>query len=353
MGRFLHRRTHTVGLPPGTVVHVGLPAVEHSEVRAVVYQPDRVDESRPTGDTQLSELRSEKGVIWIDVTGVHDPQVIEQVGRAFDMHPLALEDVATTDQRPKIEEYDGQLFIVARMLSYDTDSREMSAEQLSIVLGDNFVISFHERPGNMVDSVLERIRKGRGRIRRMGADYLAYALLDTVVDHYFVVLDELGEVMEDLEDQLLETQSDEPPRELHRLKRELLFMRKSVWPLREVCYRLQRGEPPLHEEVGLYFRDLSDHTVQVIDTVETYRDVTSGLMDLYLSTLSNRTNAVMKVLTIIATLFMPATLLVGIYGMNFKDMPELQWRWGYPTVWGVIVISMVGMIVWFRRRRWL
>jgi len=293
-------------------------------------------------------------VTWINVDGLHQLGVLESVGDRLGLHPLVLEDILNTGQRPKMEDFGGYIYIVFKMFYSNEMNDEIVEEQISLILGPAFVISFQERRGDVFDALRERIRSDRGRIRKMGADYLTYALLDSVVDNYFVVLEKLGEKMEFLEEELVTHPTTETLQVIHNLKREMAFLRKSVWPLREIVSGLERGESALiQESTGLYLRDVYDHTIQVIDTVETFRDMLSGMLDIYLSSVSNRMNEVMKVLTIIATIFIPLTLIVGIYGMNFQHMPELGWRWGYPLVWLVMLTIGGLMLVYFKRKRWL
>ena len=270
--------------------------------------------------------------MWTDFTRVRSSR---SWGSATDFHPLVLEDILNTDQRPKMEEYGDYLYIVLKMLHDKGKGNQIEAEQVSLVLGPNFVFSFQESGGDVFDQIRERLRTGKGRLRKMGADYLAYTLVDAIVDYYFVILEKLGERIELLEEELVAHPRTETLKEIHTLKREMIFLRKAVWPLREVISGLQRGESPLVQKTtGIYLRDVYDHTIQVIDTIETFRDMLSGVLDIYLSSVSNRLNPVMKVLTIIATVFMPLTFLAGVYGMNFKYMPELEWRWGYPVALG-------------------
>jgi magnesium transporter len=265
-----------------------------------------------------------------------------------------LEDILNTDQRPKMEDYGEYLYIVLRMLNYNDKSSEIESEQISLVLGPNFVFSFQEREGDTFNPIRDRIRNSKGRIRKMGADHLAYTLLDSIIDNYFIILEKLGEKIEFLEEEVITRPTPETLQTVHHLKREMIFLRKGVWPLREVISGLERGESSLiKESTRIYLRDVYDHTIQTIDTIETYRDMVSGMLDIYLSSISNRLNAVMKVLTIIATIFMPLTFLAGIYGMNFKYMPELEWRWGYPAVWFAVVLISVSMLIYFRKKRWL
>jgi magnesium transporter len=286
--------------------------------------------------------------------GIHQVEILEQLGECMGVHPLVLEDILNTDQRPKLEDFDDYLFIVLKMSHYDDQNGEMEVEQISLILGPNYVVSFQERPGDVFDPIRERITNGRGRIRKLGADYLAYALIDAIVDHYFVVLEQIGEKIEFLEEELITDPTPETLQTIHNLKREMIFLRKSVWPLREVVGGLERRESPLiGESIAVYLRDVYDHTIQVIDTLETFRDMISGMLDIYLSSVSNRMNEVMKVLTIIATIFIPLTLIAGIYGMNFKHMPELEQPWGYPVVWGVMLATAIVMLIYFRRKKWL
>jgi magnesium transporter len=293
-------------------------------------------------------------VTWINVDGLHQVEVIEKLGECYGLHPLVLEDILNTDQRPKMEDYGEYIYIVLRDLDYSDKSNEIEGEQISLIVGSNFVFSFQEREGDTFDPIRDRIRNNKGRIRKMGADHLAYALLDSIVDNYFIILEKLGEKIEWLEEKLVTDPTRETLQGIHHLKRELLFLRKGVWPLREVINGLARGESSLvTEPTRIYLRDVYDHTIQTIDTIETYRDMVSGMLDIYLSSVSNRLNSVMKVLTIIATIFMPLTFLAGVYGMNFKFMPELEWRWGYPLVWLIMAGIGISMLIYFRRKKWL
>jgi magnesium transporter len=265
-----------------------------------------------------------------------------------------MEDILHTDQRPKMEDFEDYIFIVTKMLFFDQEKRELKAEQLSLILGENYVVTFQERVGDVFEPIRERIRKGKGRVRKMQSDYLAYALIDAVVDHYFIVLEKIGETVESLEEELVTNPTPETLQAIHHLKRELIFLRKSVWPLRELISGLERGEASLiQEKTTVFLRDVYDHTIQVIDTVESLRDMVSGMLDVYLSSVSNRMNEVMKVLTIIATIFIPMTFIAGIYGMNFENMPELKWPWGYPLVWCVILAIGIVMLGYFKKKKWL
>jgi len=354
MPRFFQKSSNKVGQTPGTAFYVGKPREEPVEITRFEYDADStVRETVSHVDEAATALSSGKNS-WINVDGVHDVEKIQQLGRGFALHPLAIEDITHTGQRPKIEDYGNHLFIVVRMLQWDDKARQVDDEQVSLVLGDTWLLSFQERKGDVFDHVRERLESNRGRLRGAGSDYMAYTLIDAVVDHYFTILEILGEQIEALGEDLTDDPRQEHLASIRHLKRELLFMRKSVWPLREILGAIQRDESRLVDEsTRPYLRDLYDHTIQIIDTVETFRDMVSGLMDVYLSSISNRMNEVMKVLTIIATIFIPLSFIAGVYGMNFGYMPELQWRYGYFAILGVMAAVGVGMLVYFRRKRWL
>jgi len=352
--KFHKKRSVKSGLPPGSLVHIGETSSGSAEIDMITYDPVNIEERhyRQLEECVLPPERS--GVTWVNVEGVHDVEVIRRLGDCHSFHPLVLEDIVNTVQRPKIEDYGDYLFIVLRMLRPNGESG-FSSEQLSIILGADYIFTFQEGiKGDPFDPVRERIRSSKGKIRGMGSDYLAYALIDSIVDGYFSVLEELGERIVDVEEELALTPEHDTLHLINDLKKEIIFLRKTVWPLRESVAVLERGDSDLlHDSTRVYFRDVYDHTVQVIDTVETYRDLLSGMLDLYLSSISNRTNEVMKFLTVIGTIFMPMTFLVGVYGMNFKHMPELEWQNGYYILWGVMLTSSLLMVVYFRKKRWL
>jgi len=354
MPKPIKKRSKKAGLPPGTLIHIGEKKAEELKITVIDYDETNFQEREIKAIEDLSLIKGKPTITWVNVDGLHQVEVLEKLGECYGIHPLVLEDILNTDQRPKMEDYGECIYIVLKMLDYDAKSNEILTEQVSLILGSNFVCSFQEREGDVFDPVRERIRMGKGRIRRTGADYLAYALLDAIVDNYFIILERLGERIELLEDKVVSQPKPETSQAVHHLRREMIFLRKAVWPLREVINGLERGDSPLiQQSTGIYLRDVYDHTVQAIDTVETYRDMLSGMLDIYLSSISNRTNAVMKVLTIIATIFMPLTFLAGIYGMNFRFMPELEWRWGYPFIWLVMIGIGVFMLIYFRKRKWL
>jgi magnesium transporter len=354
MRRLFGRASRKAGSLPGTLLHLGEHRTDKVRVSALSYDAAG---SRETAVESVADLTPPGGadeVTWINVDGIHDPQVIEQIGRRFDLHPLLLEDITDIEHRPKVEDYGTCLFVVMKMLYYDQARQEVVSEQVSIVFGPRFVISFQERPGDVFEPIRQRIRNGKGRIRTMGADYLAYLLIDAVVDGYFIVEEKLGDQIEDLEDELMSNPDRQTVQRIYEMKREVMGLRRSVWPLREAIGALQREESSLiAHTTAIHLRDVYDHTIQVIDTVENFRDLLSGMLDLYLSSISNRMNEVMKVLTIIATIFMPLTFVAGVYGMNFRYMPELGLRWAYPAALAVMVVIAGGMAVYFRRKRWL
>ncbi len=348
------RRSKKVGLPPGTLVHIGEKKTEKVRISIIDFDELRFEEREVKTIEECLPIKDKPTVTWINVDGIHQVEVVERIGRCFKLHPLLLEDVVNTDQRPKMEDYGDYIFIVLKMLYYYEKESEIRAEQVSLILGSNFVLTFQEKEGDVFTPIRDRIRNGKGRIRKMGSDYLAYSLLDAIVDNYFAILEKIGEKVEDIEEELVANPSTETIHSIHNLKREMIYLRKSVWPLREVVSRLERWDSALIKDTTvIYLRDVYDHTIQVIDAVETFRDILSGMLDIYLSSISNRMNEVMKVLTIIATIFIPLTLIAGLYGMNFRYMPELEWRWGYPIV--IIVMSFIGisMLIYFRRRKWM
>jgi magnesium transporter len=267
---------------------------------------------------------------------------------------LVIEDIVNPQQRPKMEDFGEYIYIVFKMLQYDEKENLIKIEQVSIIFGKNYAISFQEIKGDIFEPIRHRIRNGKGRIRKMKSDYLAYSLMDTIVDNYYTILESLGDRIEEMEGKVVTDPKPETLQEIYGLKRDMIFLRKSVWPLREVINSLERDELPLiHKATRKFFRDVYDHTIQVIDTVETFRDMLIGMHDTYLSSISNRMNEIMKVLTIIATIFIPLTFITGVYGMNFAIMPELKWRWAYFGVWGVILVIAVSMLIYFRRKKWL
>jgi len=329
---------------------------ERTRITVVDYDAEHYEERELTDPAACAEYTGRPTVTWVNVDGLHDVAAVEQVGKCFQAHPLILEDIVNTNQRPKLDfEKDKYLFIVLKMFQSD-QAGDVVPEQVSLLLNQHSVVSFQEqkREGDVFDSIRKRLRNAEGRIRQAGPDYLAYSLLDAVVDGYFGVVEQSGERVEDLEEELVRNPDPDTLHRIYALRRQLLVLRKAIWPLREVVSELQRGDSPLiAPDTQIYLRDLYDHVFQVMDTVETLREMVAGMLDIYLSSISNRLNEVMKVLTMFSTIFIPLTFIVGIYGMNFVHMPELTSRWGYPGVWAVMVAVAVTMLSYFRRKKWI
>jgi magnesium transporter len=355
MAKLIKKRSKKAGLPPGTLIHIGEKKVEVPKITIFDYDDQHVEEREVKTIEECFVFKDKPTVTWINVEGVHQVEVIERLGGCYGFHPLVMEDILNTDQRPKMEIYGNYIYIVFKMLYGRDKNHSIETEQVSLILGSNFVISFQEgREGDVFNPVRERIRSDKGLIRRMGSDYLAYSLMDTIVDNYFLILETLGEKVELLEEELTTSPTDKTLHEIQKFRNGMILIRRAVWPLREVTIGLGRKESPLIKETTeIYLRDVYDHIIQVMDAIEVYREMLSGMLDIYLSSVSNRLNSVMKVLTIIATIFMPLTFIVGIYGMNFKHMPELGWRWGYLAVWVIIVLIGVMMLAYFRKKKWL
>ena len=354
VSKFIKKVSKKKGLSPGTLVLVGEKKKYEVEIKVFDYDQTELEEKEIKEIEECFPYKEKSTASWIKVNGIHELEIIEKLGKHFDFNPLVLEDIVNTDQRPKLEDFEDYLFIVLKILHYDRENDEVKSNQVSIVLGENYVVSFQENKTDTFDPVIARIRKVKARLRRMGSDYLAYALVDAVVDNYFAVLEKIGDRLEDLEQELMSNPTEDTLALIYRLKKEMLFMRKSVWPLREVVGGMQREELELiNEKTMPFIRDAYDHTIQVIDTIETFRDILSGMLDMYLSSISNRMNSVMQVLTIIATIFIPLTFIAGIYGMNFENMPELRWEMGYPVILIVMVAIGTAMLLFFKRRSWL
>ncbi|SMO77874.1 magnesium/cobalt transporter CorA [Gracilimonas mengyeensis] len=353
---FLKQRktTKKPGQAPGTLHFTGEQRLDHVLMNLYDYDAEQLSEH------DLSKIEDSKPYLdspsktWINVCGLHDIEKLKEIWQYFELHPLIQEDILNTNQRSKIEEYPDHMFFVLRMMSFSEDTGVLNVEQVSIVLSSNSVLSFQEDDFPIYEPVLHRLRSGAPRLRNHGPDYLAYALIDTIVDHYFKVLEKLGDEIEDLENEILQESDEDIPQKIHALRRKLIFFRRSVWPMRDSLNSLLREESPLiDEENKVFFRDVYDHLVQIIDGVENYRDMALGMLDMHMSQVSNKMNEVMKVLTIIATIFIPLTFIAGIYGMNFEYMPELSVPWAYPAVWGIMIVAAVVMLFYFRKKKWL
>jgi magnesium transporter len=355
MKRYTKKRSKKAWMSPGTLMHIGEKKVETIEVTVLNYNESEMQEKRLHTIEECFALKESPTVTWINLEGIHDTQMIEKLGACYQIHPLTLEDILNTDQHPKIDDMENYIFMVLKMLYYNNHGTDIVAEQVSLILGSNFVISFQEGiKGDVLEPLRQRIRASKGKIRKTGADYLAYAIIDGIVDNYFAVLERLGEQIEHLEEEIVTNPQPETLKKIHYFKREMLYIRRCIWPLREVIGSLAKRESVLIKEATeIYLRDVYDHVVQIIDTIETFREMLSSMLDIYLSSVSNRMNQVMKVLTIIATIFMPLTFLAGIYGMNFKYMPELAWQWGYPLILSVMIVVGCVMLFLFKRKKWM
>ncbi|WP_248327162.1 magnesium/cobalt transporter CorA [Aquimarina acroporae] len=346
--------TKTIGLVPGSVVYVGKKKSTDLYIEVFDYNKTFLEEKELNDIEETYAYIDSKPITWININGLNHTSAIEKIGNYCNLHPLILEDIANTHQRPKIDEYEDYLFVVLKMLYFDQDQK-LIIEHISFVLGDGFVLTFQESNGDVFDTIRNRIRNDKGRIRSLGADYLLYALMDAVVDNYFNLTEAMADKIEELEDDLFEEKSkDDITHDIQNLKREILKIRRAVYPLREVVNRLEKSEHKLiSKKTQFYLRDLYDHIIQVSENVEIYRDMVWGLMDMYMTTISNKMNEVMKVLTIIATIFIPLTFLAGIYGMNFENIPELKYKYGYYIFWGALLIIFAGLVAYFKRKKWL
>ena len=341
------------GQPPGKLIYIGDASDAPVHISVFDYDTDHFEEKTFTNPEDCFKYKNTLTSTWINIDGVHRTDLVEKVGKHYGINTLVLEDVVNTNSRPKIDDFKEYVFVILKMLSYDRVNSSMKIEQVSLIIGKNFIISFQEDSSDLFDGIRARLRDPDSRTRRLGIDYLAYCLMDRIVDEYFLIIEAMGDELEKMEDEVSGNPSKEFLTRFNDLKHDSVYLRKSVWPLREVINYLLRNEVSLiKQEVLPYFRDLYDHTIQVIDTTETYRDLFSDMMDLYLSRLSLRMNEVMKVLTVISTIFIPLTFIVGVYGMNFHYMPELSWHYGYFMVWGFMLLVAAGMILYFRSRRW-
>ena len=348
------KRLKPAGTSPGTVVYVGKHREASVQVSQVLYSPSSISEDTVTVEQLRGTLGTHDGVLWCNVDGVHDTAILTAIGGIAKLHPLVVEDIANTVQRPKLEDFGSYLFVAMKMIVYEREAHNLRIEHVSLILGANYVISFLEDKGDVFDPVRNRLRTARGQIRGFGADYLLYALIDAVVDQYFEVLEELGEDIERIEHAVIDEGGEDVLRDIYAVKRQLITFRRAVWPLREAIHSLQRDDSSLvKDSTRVFLRDLYDHSVHVMDVVETSRDIVSGMLDVYLSSTNNKMNQVMKVLTVMSSIFIPLTFIVGVYGMNFQYMPELTYKWGYPAVMGFMFLVAGGLLLQFRRKGWI
>lgn len=348
-----HPSSKKIGMAPGSLVYIGDKQQEEINISVVRYNEDKVEEFNGVDFKDLNNLISDEFITWVDFDGVFNIELLEKVRERFGIHPLVLEDIANTTQRPKVDEFEGLLYFVMKNIELDKEQNSINYEQISLILIDNIVLTFREKPGELFDPIIKRIQNPKSRFRKAKADYLTYAIMDTVIDQYFTFIDLLDDLFENLESELL---TDPSPRLLHviqDLKREMISVRKTVSPLREMISAVLRLETHLIEHsTMLFFRDVYDHAIRVMESMESYRDLASGMLDIYLSSVSNKMNEVMKVLTIFAAIFIPLTFIAGVYGMNFEYMPELQLKFAYPLIWVVFVVVTGGLIVYFKKKKW-
>lgn len=348
------KRKKKVGLPPGTLIYTGDKVKEKTKVKLTDYTEDHfnVDEFE---EIQMDFTKIEKTFIrWINVYGLAETKVIEEIGHQFNLHPLVLEDILSPNQRPKLEVFGNYIFAVLKKLSWNQELNDFEYEQISLILGKNYVISFQERDTNLFNPIYERIQVPKGKVRLMGADYLFYVLIDIIIDDYFVVIENVGEKIDNLEDILIKNPEPETLQRIYRLKRSSIELRKSIWPVRELINKLQREQSNLiGDELQVYLRDIYEHIFRISDLLENYRDIIFGMLDMYLSSVSNRMNDIMKVLTIISTIFIPLSFLVGFYGMNFRDMPELANPFAYPILIMIMASIALVMLYFFKRKKWI
>jgi magnesium transporter len=353
MSRHRHSLVKQAFRPPGSLPVISEPSGRTVPITVLDYDATHFQEKIVGNISECFPFRDTKTVTWINVDGLGNPKLIEDLAKCFTIHPLIIEDIFNIGQRPKMEDLEQYIYLNLKMLTYPDATKLIKIEHISMVFGQNFLISFQEDVGDIFDPVRERIRKD-GRIRKFGPDYLAYALIDVIVDNYFVVMEKLEEEIENLEEELVASPTPDALQKINRLKKDMIFVRKSVWPLRELINNLEQSESALIQEpTGIYLRDVYDHTIQVIDTLETFRDMVSGMIDIYLSGLSYKMNEIMKVLTLIATIFIPLTFVVGLYGMNFENMPEIEWEFGYFAVLIVMVVMVLGMLTYYRKKKWI
>ena len=353
MSDILIRKSQKTGLPPGTPIYIGEEEPLPAHIDEISYDKASYREKVVDNLSEIFEDLHSPDITWVNVYGLKVSDIIE-ICNAMNFHPLIQEDIVNTQQRPKVEEYEDHIFIVLKMINYNKQKDDIDIDQVSFILGERYLVSFQERPGDCFNIIRQRIREDKGIIRKMGADYLAYSLLDVIVDGYFTALERIGDRIEDIEDKLVLDPEIDTLHDIYEMKRVMIAIRKSVWPLREVINHLDRvSNKHFKEGTSLYIRDVYDHTIQVIDAVETYRDLLSGMLDIYLSSISNIMNQIMKVLTIIGTIFIPLTFIAGVYGMNFHYMPELEWRFAYPTLWVVMIIITGIMLLFFKKRKWI
>ncbi|GJL71649.1 MAG: magnesium transport protein CorA [Nitrosomonas sp.] len=342
------------GLPPGSLVHVGDILESKTKISLIDYSRESFEEKQIHSLDEILDYKHRETITWVIIEGLANVKIVGEIGKIFAIHPLVLEDILNTNQRPKFEEYDDYLFLVLKSCQSESTQFSIVYEQISLLILDNFVFTFKEKTDDLLSAIVQRISTSNGRFRSLGTDYLAYVVLDTIVDQNFILMDRLDETITSLEDSLLAEPTRDTLNAIQKVKRELITIRRYLSPVRELIAELLRSESGLiRESTQIYFRDVSDHTIRVIELIESYRDILSNLLDIYVSNTSNRLNEVMKVLTVFASIFIPLTFLTGIYGMNFEHMPELKWKWAYPALWIAFITIPIVLIVYFKRKKWL
>ncbi len=350
----LENASDKAGLPPGTLVHVGKAPDTECRITVIKYDRQNYEEYYAQSIEELLTRKDDNAVTWVNIEGLGNTEIIKSIGQNFDVHPLVLEDILNTHQRQKFEDYDKYLFIVLKGLLFSAEHSTIIYEQISIVILNNFIFTFKEKQDDLFTSLKHRISNSKGRLRSFGTDYLAYAIIDAIVDQYMVIGDSMIDVIESIEDELLQNSTKKTLFSIQRTRRELIFIRKAVSPIREVLAEIQRCESEIIQDITkIYFRDVYDHSIRVIESMDSYRELVSGLLEIYLSSISNKMNEIMKVLTVFASIFIPLTFIAGIYGMNFDYMPELKWKWAYPILWCVFIITPIALLVYFKKKKWL
>ncbi len=363
-GRHLHHRSDKTvlssaadksGLPPGTLIHIGEKHESKSKISVTQYNADTLIRHDISSITELKQLKSAGVITWVNVDGLSDIHIVESIGQELNIHPLVLEDILSTHQRPKLEEYEDFLYMVIKGIELNQGKNfSLQYEQISILLLANYVVTFKEKADDTFNPIYNHLQNRNGRLRQFGSDYLAYVILDTIVDEYFVVEDNLDEIIDPLEDNILFNSNKEMLQTVQQIRRGLISMKRNISPLRELLATIQRADTPLlHEKTLRYYGDVYDHVLRVTDSLESYRERISAMHDIYLSSISNKLNETMKILTIFASIFIPLTFIAGIYGMNFEYMPELKWRWAYPMIWVIFIMISIGLLLFFKRKKWI
>jgi magnesium transporter len=354
MSESLSYASEKSGLPPGSLVHVGEVHAHEHKISVVNYNKSTVQKHTVKSIQELLPYKTADTITWVIVDGLKDVGIIDDIGQHFEIHPLVLEDILNTHQRPKFDEFNDYLYIVVKSISLGNKEFNVEYEQISLLLLNNFVFTFMEKPDELFDPILNRLDNEKSQFRTLGADYLAYGIMDAIVDKYFVLQDTFDELIEEVEDKLLLDPSSETLAAIQKIKRELIFLRRSVSPLRELLAAIQRSESPLiNDKTRRYFGDIYDHAIRIIEAIESYRDLIAGMLDIYLSSVSNKMNETMKVLTVFATIFIPLTFIAGVYGMNFEYMPELKWKWSYPVLWIFFISISAFLLRYFKKKNWL